>query len=189
MSIEISEVTRNTKILIDGVPFAVEDVNFVKPGKGRAIYRIKMRNLLDGVPREITYHSGDKVEEVSIVAHDMQYLYEEGDEFVFMDTESYDQHPVSKDLLGNKAQFVKESMVVSAIMMGSRIIGVDLPKFVELKVVESAVSTRTDTVTAQMKVVKLETGAAVNVPTFVKEGDTLKIDTRSGTYVERVTKK
>jgi elongation factor P len=189
MSIEISEVTRNTKILIDGVPFAVEDVNFVKPGKGRAIYRIKMRNLLDGVPREITYHSGDKVEEVSIVAHDMQYLYEEGDEFVFMDTESYDQHPVSKDLLGNKAQFVRESMVVSAIMMGSRIIGVDLPKFVELKVVESAVSTRTDTVTAQMKVVKLETGATVNVPTFVKEGDILKIDTRTGTYVERVTKK
>jgi elongation factor P len=189
MSIEISEVTRNTKILIDGVPFAVEDVNFVKPGKGRAIYRIKMRNLLDGVPREITYHSGDKVEEVSIVAHDMQYLYEEGDEFVFMDTESYDQHPVSKNLLGNKAQFVKESMMVSAIMMGSRIIGVDLPKFVELKVVESAVSTRTDTVTAQMKVVKLETGATVNVPTFVKEGDTLKIDTRTGSYVERVTKK
>ena len=189
MSIEISEVTRNTKILIDGVPFAVEDVNFVKPGKGRAIYRIKMRNLLDGVPREITYHSGDKVEEVSIVAHDMQYLYEEGDQFVFMDTESYDQHPVSKDLLGNKAQFVKESMVVSAIMMGSRIIGVDLPKFVELKVVESAVSTRTDTVTAQMKVVKLETGATVNVPTFVKEGDILKIDTRTGSYVERVTKK
>jgi elongation factor P len=189
MSIEISEVTRNTKILIDGVPFAVEDVNFVKPGKGRAIYRIKMRNLLDGVPREITYHSGDKVEEVSIVAHDMQYLYEEGDEFVFMDTESYDQHPVSKNLLGDKAQFVKESMVVSTIMMGSRIIGVDLPKFVELKVVESAVSTRTDTVTAQMKVVKLETGATVNVPTFVKEGDTLKIDTRTGTYVERVTKK
>jgi elongation factor P len=189
MSIEISEVTRNTKILIDGVPFAVEDVNFVKPGKGRAIYRIKMRNLLDGVPREITYHSGDKVEEVSIVAHDMQYLYEEGDQFVFMDTESYDQHPVSKNLLGNKAQFVKESMVVSAIMMGSRIIGVDLPKFVELKVVESAVSTRTDTVTAQMKVVKLETGATVNVPTFVKEGDILKIDTRTGNYVERVTKK
>jgi len=189
MSIEISEVTRNTKILIDGVPFAVEDVNFVKPGKGRAIYRIKMRNLLDGVPREITYHSGDKVEEVSIVAHDMQYLYEEGDQFVFMDTESYDQHPVSKNLLGNKAQFVKESMVVSAIMMGSRIIGIDLPKFVELKVVESAVSTRTDTVTAQMKVVKLETGATVNVPTFVKEGDTLKIDTRTGSYVERVTKK
>ncbi len=189
MSIEISEVTRNTKILIDGVPFAVEDVNFVKPGKGRAIYRIKMRNLLDGVPREITYHSGDKVEEVSIVAHDMQYLYEEGDQFVFMDTESYDQHPVRKDLLGNKAQFVKESMMVSAIMMGSRIIGVDLPKFVELKVVESAVSTRTDTVTAQMKVVKLETGATVNVPTFVKEGDTLKIDTRTGSYVERVTKK
>jgi len=189
MSIEISEVTRNTKILIDGVPFAVEDVNFVKPGKGRAIYRIKMRNLLDGVPREITYHSGDKVEEVSIVAHDMQYLYEEGDHFVFMDTESYDQHSVNKDLLGNKAQFVKESMVVSAIMMGSRVIGVDLPKFVELKVVESAVSTRTDTVTAQMKVVKLETGATVNVPTFVKEGDILKIDTRTGTYVERVTKK
>jgi len=117
---------------------------------------------------------GDRVEEVSIVAHDMQYLYEEGDHRVFMDTESYEQHPVSKDLLGNKAQFLKESMIVSAVMMGTRIIGVDLPKFVELKVVESAVSTRTDTVTAQMKAVRLETGATVNVPTFVKEGDTLK---------------
>jgi len=189
MSIEISEVSRNTKLLIDGVPFAVEDVNFVKPGKGRAIYRIKMRNLFDGTSREITYHSGDRVEEVSIVAHDMQYLYEEGDHYVFMDTESYEQHPVSKNLLGTRSQFLKESMVVSAVMMGSRIIGIDLPKFVELKVVESAVSTKTDTVTAQMKVVKLETGAAVNVPTFVKEGDVLKIDTRSGTYVERVTKK
>jgi len=189
MSIEISEVSRNTKLLIDGVPFAVEDVNFVKPGKGRAIYRIKMRNLFDGVGREITYHSGDRVEEVSIIAHDMQYLYEEGDHFVFMDTESYEQYHVSKNLLGNKAQFLKESLVVSTIMMGSRVIGLDLPKFVELRVVESAVSTRTDTVTAQMKAVRLETGATVNVPTFVKEGDTLKIDTRTGTYVERVTRK
>lgn len=189
MSIEISEVSRNTKLLIDGVPFAVEDVNFVKPGKGRAIYRIKMRNLFDGVGREITYHSGDRVEEVSITAHDMQHLYEEGDHFVLMDTESYEQHHVSKNLLGNKAQFLKESMIVSAIMMGNRVIGIDMPKFVELRVVESAVSTRTDTVTAQMKAVKLETGATVNVPTFVKEGDTLKVDTRTGTYVERVTKK
>ncbi len=80
-------------------------------------------------------------------------------------------------------------MLVSAVMMGARVIGIDLPKFVELKVVQSGVSTRTDTVTAQMKAVKLETGATVNVPTFVKEGDTLKIDTRTGTYVERVTKK
>ncbi len=119
MSMEISEVTRNTKILIDGVPYAVEDVNFVKPGKGRAIYRIKMRNLFDGVAREITYHSGDKVEEVSIVAHDMQYLYEEGDHNVFMDTESYGPHPVNKDLLGDKSQFLKEGLVVSAGMMAS----------------------------------------------------------------------
>ncbi|MDM7998608.1 MAG: elongation factor P [Dehalococcoidia bacterium] len=189
MSIEISEVNRNTKLLIDGVPYAVEDVNFVKPGKGRAIYRIKMRNLFDGVSKEVTYHSGDRVEEVSIVSHDMQYLYEEGDHYVFMDTESYEQHPVSKSLLGTKAQFLKEGTIVSGIMMGTRIIGIDLPKFVELAVVESAVSTKTDTVTAQMKPVKLETGATVSVPTFVKEGDILKIDTRTGTYVERVTKK
>jgi elongation factor P len=189
MSIEISEVSRNTKILIDGVPFAVEDVNFVKPGKGRAIYRIRMRSMFDGGGREITYHSGDRVEEVHITAHDMQYLYEEGSHFVFMDTESYEQHHVDKTLLGNKAHFLKDGMLVSAVMMGARVIGIDLPKFVELKVIQSGVSTRTDTVTAQMKAVKLETGATVNVPTFVKEGDTLKIDTRTGTYVERVTKK
>ena len=189
MSIEISEVSKNTKLLIDGVPFAVEDVNFVKPGKGRAIYRIKMRNLLDGNPRETTYHSGEKVEEVNIASHDMQYLYAESDHYVFMDNESYEQHSVNKDMIGSKAQFLKEGLMVTALTMHGNVIDVSLPKFVELRVTESAVSTRTDTVTAQMKVVRLETGATVNVPTFVKEGDTLKIDTRTGTYVERVTKK
>ncbi len=189
MSIEISEVSRNTKLLIDGVPFAVEDVNFVKPGKGRAIYRVKMRSMLDGTGKEITYHSGDRVEEVRITAHDMQYLYEEGHHYVFMDTDSYEQHHVDKKVLAAKAQFLKEGMVVSAVMMGARVIGIDLPKFVELKVIQSGVTTRTDTVTAQVKAVKLETGAAVNVPPFVKEGDLLKIDTRTGTYVERVTRK
>lgn len=189
MALEISEVSRNTKLLIDGIPFAVEDVNFVKPGKGRAIYRLKLRNLFDGTGREITYHSGDRVEEVSITAHDMQYLYKEGNSYIFMDNKTYEQHSVSQDLIGSKAQFLKEEFVASAIMMHGRIIGIELPKFVELAVVQSAVTTKTDTITAQMKPVKLETGATVNVPTFVKEGDILKIDTRTGTYVERITKK
>lgn len=185
---EISEVTKNTKLLIDGAPFAVEDVNFVKPGKGRAIYRLKLRNLFDSTNKELTYHSGEKVEEVSITSHDMQYLYEEGGQFTFMDTETFEQHSLSKEQLGTRAAFLKEGFVVAALSMHGKIIDINLPKFVELAVVESTITTKTDTVTAQQKMVVLETGATVGVPPFVKEGDIIKVDTRTGTYVERTGK-
>ena len=182
---EISEVSRNTKIMIDGAPFVVEDVNFVKPGKGRAIYRLKLRNLFDGMAREITYHSGDRVEEVSVTSHEMQYLYEERGHYVFMDTETFEQHPMSKGQIGAKALFLKEGCMVTILIMHGRIIDINLPKFVELAVAQGAFSTKTDTVTAQQKMVTLETGATVGVPAFVKEGDIIKVDTRTGTYVER----
>jgi len=184
---EISEVTKNTKLLMDGVPYSVEEVNFVKPGKGRAIYRLKMRNLFDGTTRDITYHSGDKVEEVSVTSHEMQYLYEEGGHYVFMDNASFEQHSLDKKQIGTKADFLKEGASVTCLMMHGMIIEVNLPKFVELAVTESAPTTKTATITPQLKTVVLETGATVGVPAFVKEGDVLKIDTRTGTYVERIS--
>ena len=186
---EISEVTKNTKLLLDGTPYSVEEVNFVKPGKGRAIYRLKLRNLFDGTTRDITYHSGDKVDEVSVTSHEMQYLYEEGGHYVFMDTDTYEQHSLDRKQIGDKAVFLKEGSMVTCLMMHSRIIDVSLPKFVELAVVESAPTTKTATITPQLKTVVLETGATVGVPAFVKEGDVVKIDTRSGTYVERISAK
>ncbi|MBM4443761.1 MAG: elongation factor P [Chloroflexi bacterium] len=187
---EISEVARNTKLMIDGAPYTVEEVNFVKPGKGRAIYRLKLRNLFDGMAREITYHSGDRVEEVSVTSHEMQFLYEEGGHYVFMDNETFEQHTIDKKRIGPKALFLKEGITVSILIMHGRIIDVNLPKFVELAVTASAFTTKTDTVTAQQKMITLETGATVGVPAFVKEGDIIKVDTRTGTYVERTgTKK
>lgn len=187
---EISEVTKNTKLMIDAAPYVVEEVNFVKPGKGRAIYRLKLRNLFDGMAREITYHSGDRVEEVSVTSHEMQYLYGESGHYVFMDNETFEQHTIDKKQIGSKAPFLKEGVTVAVLIMHGRIIDVNLPKFVELAVAASAFTTKTDTVTAQQKTVTLETGATVGVPAFVKEGDVIKVDTRTGTYVERVgTKK
>jgi elongation factor P len=187
--VEIADVTKNTKILISGTPFVVEEVNFVKPGKGRGIYRLKLRSLSDGSTRDITYHSGDKVDEVSVTSHEMQYHFEESDHYVFMDTGTFEQHRLTKDLVGTKSQFLKEGTVVTISMMGGNPLDITLPKFVELKVVRGAISMKTDTITAQSKMVELETGASIGVPPFVKEGDVIKVDTRTNTYVERVSGK
>ncbi len=186
---EISEVSRNTKLLINGVPFAVEDVKFVKPGKGRAMYYLKLRNLFEGTTRDQTYHSGDKVEEVHVSSSEMQYLYKEGDHYVFMDNENFEQHSVPKEMLGTRSQFLKEGFVVTVSVMEGKVLEVILPKFVELAVVKGAASTKSDTITAQSKMVELETGGLLAVPAFVKEGDIVKVDTRTNTYVERVSTK
>jgi len=187
--VEISEVSRNTKLLINGVPFVVEDVKFVKPGKGRANYYLKLRNLFDGTAREQTYHSGDKVEEVHVSSNEMQYLYAEGDHYVFMDNENFEQHHVPKEQLGTRIQFLKEGAVVTVSIMGGKVLEITLPKFVELAVVKGAASTKSDTITAQAKMVELETGCVLAVPAFVKEGDILKVDTRTCAYVERASTK
>ena len=186
---DISEVSRNTKLLINGVPFAVEDVKFNKPGKGRGIYYLKLRNIFDGTNRDQTYHSADKVEEVHVSNSEMQYLYKESDHYVFMDNENFEQHSVPKELLGTRSQFLKEGLVVTVSVMEGKVLEVTLPKFVELAVVKGAASTKTDTITAQSKMVELETGGVLAVPPFVKEGDIVKVDTRTNTYVERVSGK
>jgi elongation factor P len=189
VNIDIEKVRKNSKLLINKTPFNVDEMEFMKPGKGRAIYRVKLRNLSDNSTTEHTYHSGESVELADITSIDVQYLYNEGDQYVLMDAESFEQFPISAQIVGDKKNFLKEGTVVSVLMWGKKPIDITLPNFVELKVVESAVTTRTDTITAQNKSVVLETGATIGVPTFIKEGDILKIDTRTGIYVERITKK
>ncbi|MFH1031254.1 MAG: elongation factor P [Chloroflexota bacterium] len=186
---EISAVHKNSKLLIDGVPYNVDEADFVKPGKGRAIYRLKLRNLLDGGIIDHTYHSGEKVDEASISSEDRQYLYREGDNFIFMNTESFEQNSISEKQLGDKKNFLKEGTVVSTLMMGDRVIDVTLPTFVELVITKTDVSSKTATITPQNKAAILDTGYTIEVPPFTKEGDTIKVDTRTGTYVERITKK
>ena len=185
----VEEVTKNTKILVDRIPFSVEGVEFVKPGKGRAIYKFRLRNLFSGNILEVTLHSGDKVEETSVTVHEMQFLFTENDNYIFMDSSSFEQVPMTKEQLGDKSGYLKEGTPVIIMMWEGRPIDIQLPKVVELKVVETSASLKGATVTAQMKDGKLETGVSVGVPSFIKEGDVIRVDTRTGSYIERVGSK
>lgn len=185
----IEEVHKNTKLLINNIPYNVDNAEFVKPGKGRAIYRLRLKNLFDYSTLDITYHSGDKVDEVHILTQEMQYLYKEADHYVFMNTESFEQQFITEQQIGDKIQYLKEGTVVTMQLMGDTPLDINIPTFVELAVVETGTAIKTATVTAQTKSARLETGATIDVPSFIKEGDTLKIDTRTGTYVERVSGK
>ncbi len=186
---DISDIHKNVKLLIDGIPYNVVEADFMKPGKGRAIYRLKLRNLLDGGTLDRTYHPGEKVEEAQITTHEDQYLYKEGEQYVFMSTDTFEQSFITEEQLGDKKNFLKEGTALTVLMLGDKPIDITLPTFVELEVVRSAISTKTDTITAQNKTIVLETGHTIQVPTFVKEGDIIKVDTRTGTYVERVNPK
>lgn len=186
---DIEDVHKNTKLLINNIPFNVDEAEFVKPGKGRAIYHLKLRNLLENTVIERTFHSGEKVEEAHTNNYEMQYLYKEGDHYIFMNTESFEQLSLSGENIGDKKYFLKEGTVVNITMLGDRPIGVVIPNFVELEVKESEISSRTDTISAQTKSAVMETGATIAVPPFIKIGDILKIDTRTGIYVERISTK
>jgi len=187
--VNVEEVTKNTKILIDRTPFSVEGVEFVKPGKGRAIYKYRLRNLLSGNILDVTMHSGEKVEETVVTVHEMQYLFKENDNYIFMDNSSFEQRPMTQEQVGEKGGFLKEGTPVIVMMWEDRPIDIQLPKVVELKVIETSASLKGATITAQNKDGKLETGVIVGVPAFIKEGDIIKVDTRTGTYIERVGSK
>jgi elongation factor P len=184
--VNVEEVTKNTKILIDRTPFSVESVEFVKPGKGRAIYKYRLRNLLSGNVLDVTMHSGEKVEETSVTMHEMQFLFKENDGYIFMDSTSFEQMPMTQAQISDKGGFLKEGTPVVVMMWEGRPIDLQLPKVVELKVLETSASLKGATITAQLKEGKLETGMVIGVPAFVKDGDVIKVDTRNGNYIERV---
>jgi elongation factor P len=184
---EIEDVKKNTKLIVDGVLYNIEEVDFTKPGKGRSIYRLRMKNMRDGGVIDRTYRSGEKVDEARLNTQDEQYLYREGDNYIFMDTQTFEQHPVPASLLGIKRNFLIEGMEVVMLMHGDEPIDVNLPITIDLKVIETDVSTKTATITPQTKSSIVETGARVDTPAFIKVGDVIKIDTRTGNYVERVS--
>jgi elongation factor P len=184
---EISDVRKNSKLIIDGVLYNVEENEFTKPGKGRSVYRLRLKNLRDGGIIDRTYRSGEKVDEARLDTQNEQYLYRESDQYVFMDIKTFDQHSVPEKLLGIKKNFLKEGMEVVMLMYGDEPIDVTLPITIDLKVTETEVSTKTATITPQMKSSILETGYRIDTPSFIKIGDVIKVDTRSGNYVERVS--
>ena len=161
------------------------DFQHVKPGKGAAFVRAKIKNLQTGAVIERTFNAGEKLPKAQVDRRPMQYLYADGDSFHFMDTETYDQVMLTKDQLTEALNFLKENMEITVLFFNGTIIGVELPNSVDLTVVETDPGIRGDTATGGTKPAKLETGYVVKVPMFINEGDVLRIDTRSGAYIER----
>ncbi|HEY3314786.1 MAG TPA: elongation factor P [Bacillota bacterium] len=170
---------------IDGQVWTVVEFQHVKPGKGAAFVRAKLKNLRSGSVVERTFNAGEKLPRAHLERREMQYLYQSDGLYNFMDTENYEQMTLSKDQIGDGVKFLKENMLVNVLFFQSQTFGVDLPNSVELKVVETEPGVRGDTATAGTKPAKLETGAIVKVPLFINIGDLLKVDTRSGEYIER----
>jgi len=185
----IEEISKNKKIMLDDIPYNVDDVDFMKPGKGSAVYRIKFRNLMDGGILERTFHSGDKLKEADVSTYDMQYLYHENGNYIFMNTDTFEQHFMAEDRMGSRGVFLKDGMVVPVQLLGDNPIEIILPNFIEVEVMETSMSTGKETVTAQNKPAKLSNGMEIGVPTFMKAGDVIRVDTRTGAYVERVGNK
>ncbi len=185
---EAGDLKKGMSIQIDGVPYVIASLEFVKPGKGQALYRTRLKNLLDGSVVDKTYRSGDRLESAKTEQREMQFLYAEGDRYYFMDTRTFDQIFVDPELIGDARQFMLPQTVCTVMFFGDKPIAVALPNFVELKVTSAGSSFVGDTVSSSFKTVTVETGANIQVPPFIKEGDKIKIDTRSGTgvYVERV---
>ena len=171
---------------MDGAVFQIIEFQHVKPGKGSAFVRTKIRNVITGSVTERTFNPTDKFPEAYIERKDMQYMYNDGELYYFMDMESFEQVPLDKSKLSDNFQFVKENEMVRINSYKGNVFGVEPPNFVELKVTHSEPGIKGDTATNSLKPATLETGVTVKVPMFIEEGDVLKIDTRTGEYLERV---
>lgn len=185
-SYNTSEFKKGLKVQIDGDPYIMIECNFVKPGKGQSLYKCKLRNLLRGTVLDRTYKSGDSLDYADISTIDAQFLYKQGDLFVFMDNESYEQYELSKEQVDEAWKWIKEGTVCSMLLYNGNPISIEPPNHMVLKVEYGEPAVRGNTATNLTKPVKLETGAEVIVPAFIEQGDMLKIDTRTGEYLERV---
>ncbi|RKG92253.1 elongation factor P [Corallococcus terminator] len=186
--VDTSEFRNGLKIEIDGEPFVIEYFQHVKPGKGSAFVRTKIRSLISGRMLEPTMKSGDKVGLPDIEQKDMEYLYSSGDEYYFMEKKTFEQTFITEKVLGESKNFLKENTQVEVLYFNGKAISVGLPNSVDLKVTKCDPGVRGDTVSGAMKPATMETGFVVNVPLFINEGDVLKIDTREGgKYLTRVS--
>ena len=173
-------------IEVEGEIYTVVDFQHVKPGKGAAFVRSKLRNLRTGTIMEKTFRAGEKVNKAHLERKEVEFLYKADDEFYIMDVETYDQLALNEKQLGEKAKFIKENQRFNLLVFQEEIIDVDLPHTVELEVSDTEPGVKGDTAAGGSKPATLETGLVVQVPFFINEGDVLRIDTRSGSYIERV---
>jgi len=183
---DAGDLKKGLKFQIDGDPYVVVDFQFKKPGKGQALYKCKLRNMISGIQFEKTFRSGDKFEEASLEEQEMEYLYAEQDSYCFMNTTTYEQEFLSKEQVGDAVDLLKDNTICTALFFNGKAIGLTLPNFVNLRIIKSDPWAKGDTATGSTKPATLETGFEIQVPPFVDEGQLVKIDTRTRTYVERV---
>ncbi len=181
-----SDLRKGLKIEIDGEPYVVTSFEFSKPGKGQALYRTKMRNMVTGNSFERTYRSNDKFKRAPLEERAMQFLYVQGNEYNFMDNETYEQFIITAEQLGDQVSFLIDNMTVDVLMFNGAPLGVTLPNFVNLVVTKADPWVKGDTSGTDTKPVTVQTGYELQVPPFINEGDRLQIDTRTGSYITRV---
>ena len=183
---ESGDLRKGLKIEIDGDPYVIVQFEFVKPGKGQALYKCRLKNMITGSQFDRTYRSGEKFKEADLEEVEMEYLYSDGGSYCFMNTSNYEQEFLTKDQIGDARDLLKDNTVCSVLLFDGKPIGITLPNFVELRIEKTDPWVKGDTASGDSKPATLETGLVLQVPPFVEEGSLVKIDTRTGQYVERV---
>ena len=183
---DTSDFKKGLKVEIDGKPFEIVDFLHVKPGKGGAFVRTKLKNMLTGRVVDQTFRSGEKIDRPNLAEKQMQYLYKDGESYCLMDNETYDQIFLSEEQIGEHRLYLPENITVNVMFFNDEPIGVELPLFVELTIAGTEPGVKGDTASKVTKPATLETGAVIPVPIFLNAGDRVKVDTRSGNYVERI---
>jgi elongation factor P len=183
-----NEFRKGLKIEMDGKPFTILDNQFVKPGKGQAFNRLRLKNLLNGNVLELNMKSGDMVKKADVSTENMQYMYSTGDEWHFMNTKTYEQVALTEAHLGEAKNYLTENLEVEISFWNSKPIAVDVPNFIEVQITTCDPGARGDTVSGATKPATMSTGYVCDVPLFVEEGEWIRIDTRTGMYIDRVKK-
>ncbi len=183
-----SDLRKGLKIEMDGAPYEVTEFQFVKPGKGQAMYKTKLKNMLTGYTVDKTFRAVDKIGRPNLEEKDMVYSYPDAHGYAFMDTKTYETIHLNEEALGQQRFFLIEDMEVKILFYNDQAIAVTLPNFVEFEITETEPGVRGDTATNVTKPAKIKNGYEINVPLFINQGDTVRIDTRTGQYADRVAK-
>lgn len=183
---DVSDLRKNAKLELDGHPFVVVEFQFVKPGKGQGLYKCKLKNMITGAVLDRTWRSGEKLTAANVESKKMQYLFSSGDAFTFMDTATYEQVELPADVVGDDQNFLLDNLDCDVLFYNERPVGVSLPSHVVMEITECEPGVKGDTATNVTKNAQVQTGLQIQVPLFIKQGERVKIDTRTGEYVERV---
>ncbi len=184
--ISVNDFKTGVTVELEGQVYQVVEFQHVKPGKGAAFVRAKLKNVKSGGVVEKTFRGGEKLHRAHLDKRGMQYLYMDGDDYIFMDNDNYEQLTITRESMGDGVKWLKENMNIMVLMYQTEIMGIEMPNFVELEVVDTEPGVKGDTAQGATKAARLETGASVQVPLFVNTGDRLRVDTRTGEYMERV---